>query len=94
LILNVNVGFGPTSPTEKLNRFLTAMRALKELLTDGVLTGYGLKFEEVCTEVFGASATRTARASSTSTPKTRAWRSSKRRCKSSNSSSNRSSRRN
>jgi hypothetical protein len=54
LILNVNVGFGPTSPTEKLNRFLTAMRALKELLTDGVLTGYGLKFEEVCTEVFGA----------------------------------------
>lgn len=53
LILSVSVGMGPTSPEKKINRFLTAMRALKELLLDGTLVQYGLKFEEVCKEVFG-----------------------------------------
>lgn len=53
LILSVSVGMGPNNPTDKVNRFLTAMRALKELLMDGLLTQYGLKFEEVCKEVFG-----------------------------------------
>lgn len=53
LILSVSVGMGPTSPEKKINRFLTAMRALKELLMDGTLVGYGLKFQEVCREVFG-----------------------------------------
>lgn len=53
LTLSVSVGMGPNNPTEKINRFLTAMRALKELLLDGTLTQYGLKFDEVCKEVFG-----------------------------------------
>lgn len=53
LTLSVSVGMGPNNPTEKINRFLTAMRALKELLLDGTLLGYGLKFDEVCKEVFG-----------------------------------------
>lgn len=53
LTLSVAVGMGATNPQEKVNRFLTAMRSVKELLIDGTLTGYGLKFEEVCKEVFG-----------------------------------------
>lgn len=54
LVLSVSVGQGATNPVERVNRFLTAMRALKELLLDGVLTGYGLKFDEVAKEVFAS----------------------------------------
>lgn len=53
LILNITVGMGATSPTERVNRLLTAIRALKEAVADGVLIAHGLKFEEVVKEVFG-----------------------------------------
>lgn len=54
LLLTVNVGMGPTSPEKKINRFLTALRAIKEAVMDGTLASYGLDFHEVCNEVFGA----------------------------------------
>jgi hypothetical protein len=53
LTLNVNVGMGATNPTDQMNKFTQGMAALKEMLADGVLVQYGLKVEEVITELFG-----------------------------------------
>lgn len=51
--VNVHVGVGATTPTMRLNHFLAAMRALKEILSDGVLGSLGLDIEEVTSEIFG-----------------------------------------
>lgn len=51
--LRLDVGFGATNPQEQVNNFLLAMRALKELLTDGVLEKYGMDVNEVIKELFG-----------------------------------------
>jgi hypothetical protein len=53
LTLSVSVGMGATNPQEKVNRFLTAIRALKEILAGGDLQQYGLKVQEVAKEIFG-----------------------------------------
>lgn len=53
LTLTVSVGMGATNPQEKVNRFLTAIRALKEILAGGELQQYGLKVQEVAKEIFG-----------------------------------------
>lgn len=53
LTLTVDVGIGATNPQDKVNNFLTGMRALKEILTDGVLERYGLDVQDVVKEVFG-----------------------------------------
>ncbi|HEY8359100.1 MAG TPA: hypothetical protein VIL30_16715 [Ramlibacter sp.] len=51
--LRIDVGFGATNPAEQVNNFLTAMRALKELLADGVLEKYKVDIREVIKELFG-----------------------------------------
>lgn len=53
LTLTVDVGIGATNPQDKVNNFLTGMRALKEILMDGVLERYGLDVQDVVKEVFG-----------------------------------------
>lgn len=53
LTLNVNVGIGATNPQERVNNFLKAMTALKEMLADGTLERYGLDVREVIAEMFG-----------------------------------------
>jgi hypothetical protein len=53
LVLKVNVNYGSTNPKQQINDFLTAMRALKELLMDGILERYGLNIAEVIKELFG-----------------------------------------
>jgi hypothetical protein len=46
LTLRVDVGLGTTSPTEQVNRFLWGLRQLREILADGTLEKYGLKWNE------------------------------------------------
>jgi hypothetical protein len=53
LTLNVNVGMGATNPTEQMNKFTQGLAALRDILADGTLIKYGLKVEEVITELFG-----------------------------------------
>lgn len=53
LTLTVNVGTGASNPQDQVNNFLSAMKALREILADGSLQKYGLKVEEVISELFG-----------------------------------------
>lgn len=53
LTTNVNVGIGATNPQEQINNFMTAVKSLKEILTDGTLEKYGLDVAEVIKELFG-----------------------------------------
>jgi hypothetical protein len=52
LTITVDVGQSATNPQERLNNFLTGMRAVRELLMDGVLERYGLDVGDVIREVF------------------------------------------
>ena len=54
MTLTVSVGMGATSPTQKINQLLLAIRSLKEALADGVLERYGMDPIEVVKEIFGA----------------------------------------
>lgn len=51
--LRIDIGFGPTSPQDMVKNFLAAMRELRELLADGILTAHGLNVGEVIKELFG-----------------------------------------
>lgn len=53
LTVDVNVGIGATNPHDQLTNFLEAMKALKEILGDGILTNYGVDITEVIHEIFG-----------------------------------------
>lgn len=53
LMLKCNVGMGATSPVDKVNRFITTLSGLKNLMTDDVLQKLGLKIDEVIKELFG-----------------------------------------
>lgn len=53
LSIRIDVGLGATNPQEQVNNFLTAMRALKELLADGILERYGVSIQEIIKELFG-----------------------------------------
>lgn len=50
--VSVNVGMGATNPHQKVDNFLSAMKAVKEILADGTLTQYGVSVKDVVTEVF------------------------------------------
>lgn len=52
MTINVNVGMGATNPHQQVDNFLSGMKALKEILADGVLERYGLSIEEVTKEIF------------------------------------------
>lgn len=52
VLLNVNVGMSATSPTERINMLLMALRAIKEALADGTLLKFGLNAGTVIKEVF------------------------------------------
>lgn len=53
LTLDVNIGMSHTNPAEQINRLLTGLRALREVLEDGLLERYGLNVAEVIKEIFG-----------------------------------------
>ena len=53
LTLDVNIGMNATSPEQQINRLLTGLRSLREVLQDGVLERYGLNVSEVIKEIFG-----------------------------------------
>ncbi len=53
LTLTVDIGMGPSNPQEKINNFIRAMSALREILADGLLERYGMDVEEVIKELFG-----------------------------------------
>lgn len=50
--VRIDINFGATNPQEQVNNFMLGMRALKELLADGVLEKYGLAVREIITELF------------------------------------------
>lgn len=50
--VSVNVGMGATNPQQKVDNFLSAMKAVKDIASDGILQQHGLSFKEVVTEVF------------------------------------------
>lgn len=52
LTMKVNVGTGATTPQTRLNNFLFAMRALREILADDILTKNGADVEEITREIF------------------------------------------
>lgn len=52
LSTKVNVGIGATNPSTRISHFVQIAEVLKNLF--GPAAAMGLKFDEVCTEVFGA----------------------------------------
>ena len=52
LNINVNVGLGATNPHDQLANFMEGIRALHEILQDGVLQKYGIDIAEVIKEIF------------------------------------------
>lgn len=54
LSLNVNVGMGATSPTDKVNTLALGMGTIRTVLSDGLLEKYGLQPAEFIKEILGA----------------------------------------
>lgn len=50
--VRIDMNMGSTNPADQVNNFMTGMKALKELLSDGVLEKYGLDIKEVIGELF------------------------------------------
>src|SRR3990172_2284690 len=53
LTLSINVGMGATNPFEQVNQFLTAIKALADVLESGLVERYGMNVGEVIREIFG-----------------------------------------
>lgn len=51
MTLTVNVGIGATNPSKQVERFVFGMKALREMLGDGIMTR--VDTEQVVTELFG-----------------------------------------
>ena len=53
LTLDLDINYAATNPKERINDLLTALRALKEILMDGVLARHGLRLGEIIKVLFG-----------------------------------------
>lgn len=53
LTVNVNVGMGATNPQQQVERFTFGLKALKEILADGVIQQAGGNVQEISREIMG-----------------------------------------
>jgi hypothetical protein len=53
VVINVSVGMGATNPQDKVQTLMLGLNSLKQVLDGGVLERYGLKVDEVISEILG-----------------------------------------